>query len=217
MLLQASLCGMADSVSFFLLMTLLGYRFIDGRNLTKYNEGFLDIYKIPRNEYPNNSIIFALNLPFELCDYKHGSSTISCFDRHAGSLFNTAKYYASAAAVAVEDVNNSDMLKGKKLYYVWNYNETDTHCFEHDAIKIQHKQINMGIDGFIGYTCKCTTVAKNAAAYNLPIFSPVSTAISRVFLFILQCYIYFTVFELSALGIVIVIMKLIAFLRKYLL
>ena len=119
--------------------------------------------------------------------------------------------------MAVEDVNNSDMLKGKKLYYVWNYNETDTHCFEHDAIKIQHKQINMGIDGFIGYTCKCTTVAKNAAAYNLPIFSPVSTALSRVFLFILQCYIYFTVFELSAFGIVIVIMKLIAFLRKYLL
>ncbi|XP_047143236.1 atrial natriuretic peptide receptor 1 isoform X1 [Hydra vulgaris] len=129
-----------------------------------YEEGYLDIYNIPANKWNKSDIVFALNLPFQLCQ--------TCKNKHSGSGYNTAKYYAAAAAVAVEDINNSnDSLPNHKLRYVWDFNETDTHCYEPDAIKAQFKQISIGVHGFIGYACSCLTVAKNAAAMNLPLIS----------------------------------------------
>ena len=49
----------------------------------------------------------------------------------SGSQYHTPRYYSSAAAVAVEDINNDDtILKGYRLRYVWDTNETDTLCDE---------------------------------------------------------------------------------------
>ena len=139
---------------------------IETKKTATYEEGFLDIYKIPKEKWNKSDIVFALNLPFQLCQ--------TCKIRHSGSGYNTARYYAAAAAVAVEDINNSPLyLPDHKLRYVWDFNETDTHCYEPDSIKAQFKQINIGVHGFIGFGCDCLTVAKNAAAMNLPLISMV--------------------------------------------
>lgn len=129
------------------------------------NPDFLDIYKNPNATWAKEDIVFALDFPYDslLCK--------KCHRVASGSGYNTAKFYASAAAVAVEDVNNGSLLGNHTLRYIWDKNETDTHCNEITATKIQLKQMKMGVHAFIGFACRCLSVANNAAAMNLPLLS----------------------------------------------
>lgn len=129
-----------------------------------YEAGLIDIYN--GEEKKANDIVLALNLPYTLCP--------QCYDKRSGSGYNTGKYYAAAASLAIEDINNNTNLLGNyTLRYVWHNNKTDTHCNEIDAIKITMEQLNLGVDGFLGFTCRCMTVAKMISAVNLPLFSGV--------------------------------------------
>jgi Receptor family ligand binding region. len=131
-----------------------------------YSEGLIDLYTDINSPREKNDIVVALNLPYTFCD--------ECHDVHSGSSYHSGKYYASAAGVAVEDINNDkNLLAGFRLRYLWNTKNTDTHCFEKDAIRIMMGQLNMNISGFIGFNCFCRTVSKMASALNLPLFSMV--------------------------------------------
>lgn len=132
-----------------------------------YDEGYLDIRNSTyKNWHKRKEITFALNLPWELGD------CVKCHNGLSGSGYNTAKFFASAAAVAVEDINNNmTLLQGYKLRYIWNENLTDTHCHEFSAINGQLRQINYQVDGFVGFICACVPIAKNAAAVNKPFVS----------------------------------------------
>ena len=149
----------------WLLITLLlaGYSHSD----ISYEEGLIDLYNIKSGtEKQSNDIVVALDLPFIFCN--------KCHNQRSGSGYNSGKYYAAAAAVAIHDINNNNnLLNGYRLRYIWNINHTDTHCVEEDAIKMMLGQLNMKVSGFIGFNCHCKTVSKIASSVNLPLFSMV--------------------------------------------
>lgn len=132
-----------------------------------YEEGLIDLYN--ENGFSDRSsrdIVVALDLPFIFCD--------KCHNIRSGSGYNSGKYYAAAAAVAIHDINNNNnILKGHRLRYIWNINHTDTHCVERDSINIMLGQLNMNVSGFIGFNCHCKTISKIASSVNLPLFSMV--------------------------------------------
>ena len=132
-----------------------------------YEEGLVDLYN-PNESTGRSSrdIVVALDLPFIFCT--------KCHNLRSGSGYNSGKYYAAAAAVAIHDINNNHkILNGHRLRYIWNINHTDTHCVEKDSINIMLGQLNMNVSGFIGFNCHCRTVSKIASSVNLPLFSMV--------------------------------------------
>eukprot|EP00111_Clytia_hemisphaerica_P009174 TCONS_00026970-protein len=113
-------------------------------------------------ERPRKDITLALNLPY----------TRPLSEYPVRSDLNAPRFYASAAAIAIQDINaNPDLLRGYQLKYYWNKTITDTHCNEETAVKNFKKQMTMNFDGFIGYQCSCTKVGRLAAQANLPLFS----------------------------------------------
>ena len=132
-----------------------------------YEEGLVDLYSVNgSSSRSSQDIVVALDLPFIFCN--------KCHNLRSGSGYNSGKYYAAAAAVAIHDINNNNnILKGHRLRYIWNIDHTDTHCVERDSINIMLGQLNMNVSGFIGFNCHCRTVSKIASSVNLPLFSMV--------------------------------------------
>ncbi|XP_057304139.1 receptor-type guanylate cyclase gcy-22-like [Hydractinia symbiolongicarpus] len=117
-----------------------------------------------KSAWPQDEIVFGLNLPWVFGEEKIG--------KIGKSGFNYPQYFASAADVAVEDINNNRRLLPKnKLKYLWRERITDTQCDEMQAIRGQIEQIRMGVHAFIGFVCNFESVTKNAAAINLPMIS----------------------------------------------
>ena len=127
-------------------------------------DGFIDLYHNKSVEIQPNDIVIALDLLYELCP--------TCYEKQSGSSYNTASFYASAAALAIEDINNQEnFLKGYRLRFIWDSNNTNPNCLEKKGVNIMLAQLNMNVSGFIGFSCYCKTVAKIASAVNLPLFS----------------------------------------------
>ena len=151
----------------YLYLTIIVFFAEFSHSEVSYEEGFVDLYDANSGaEKTSRDIIVALDLPFIFCN--------KCHNLRSGSGYNSGKYYAAAAAVAIHDINNNkNLLNGYRLRYIWNINHTDTHCVERDAINIMLGQLNMNVSGFIGFNCHCRTVSKIASAVNLPLFSMV--------------------------------------------
>lgn len=117
-----------------------------------------------KSAWRQNEIVFGLNLAWVFGEEKFGEV--------GTNGFHFPQYFASAADVAVEDVNNNRRLLPKnKLKYLWRKRITDTKCDEMQAIRGQMEQIRMGVHAFIGFVCNFESVTKNAAAINLPMIS----------------------------------------------
>ena len=149
----------------------------DGNDTTSLqpDDAFIDIYD-PNVKVKDNEIVLALNLPFDnQCRSNDASVCRARRKDRAISPYHHGKYYASAASVAIQEINNrTDILPNHKLRYVWKSSETDTDCDQARAIKVMLKQLNMpNIHGFLGFACHCSTVASIASATNRPLFSKV--------------------------------------------
>lgn len=87
------------------------------------------------------------------------------------------RFNGGAMTVAVRDVNNNpDMLPGYRLQFRW----LDTYGNEEGSIRALSDQWRDGIVAFIGPGLTCTTEAKVAAAWNLPMISYVSHSYFQV-------------------------------------
>ena len=92
------------------------------------------------------------------------------------SAYESGYYYASAAEIAVDKINQDpQLLSDYCLSYIWS----DTECLEKEAIRAQAYQLQFQekehkVDAFIGPGCHCKTVANVAGALNIPIISHVS-------------------------------------------
>jgi len=133
------------------------------------DEAFIDVFD-PNVKVEKNDIVIALNLPFRYTDENKKNMDAQI------TQFNHGEYYASAAVVAIAEINNrTDLLPNHRLRYVFKRNETDTKCNRFEAIRILWKQLGKkNIHGFVGFTCACETIAKIAGAMNFPLFSMVS-------------------------------------------
>ena len=81
--------------------------------------------------------------------------------------------FASAFTVAFDAINNSSsLLPSTELTFVWN----DTRCMETLALKAMTEHFIRGVDAFIGpgNASYCSTAARLAAAWNIPMLSYVS-------------------------------------------
>lgn len=81
--------------------------------------------------------------------------------------------FASAFTVALDAINeSSSLLPSTELTFLWN----DTKCDETIALKAMTEQFFRRIDAFIGpgNASYCSTAARVAAAWNIPMISYVS-------------------------------------------
>ena len=90
-----------------------------------------------------------------------------------GGDIKAGKYYASAISVAVDRINQQpDLLPGHNISFIWN----DTACDEEKTLQALIYQIyDAKVSAVIGPGCTCNTSARNAAAFNIPMISYVST------------------------------------------
>lgn len=123
------------------------------------SDDYFDAYN-PDSQRQDGDVVLALNVNWKSCN-------------RGGSVFHSGQFYASAIAVAVEDINNNpDILPNNRLRYVWNKSETNTNCSKDISTRIMLKQINLNtIDGIIGFPQKCEAPASIASAVNLPLIS----------------------------------------------
>ena len=143
--------------------------------LNPFSPNFTDPYHEDTVTINEKVILFALNLPFNCFGYEG-------YRKMSGTDYNAGHNYAAAAAVAVRDINvNEPLLKGYTLKYYWNTSISDTCCIEKKAVKEQIIQMQQGVEGFVGYKCSCLTLAKNAAAFNMPLISDVSCNLLDLF------------------------------------
>ncbi|XP_068761985.1 atrial natriuretic peptide receptor 1-like [Montipora capricornis] len=92
---------------------------------------------------------------------------------HFSSDYNRGESFAAAMTIAVERVNaDPTLLPDHNLTFVWN----DTACNEFVAVREQLRQINSGVQAFIGPGCNCQTAARNAASFNMTILSYMCSA-----------------------------------------
>lgn len=140
--------------------TLKGYE-------SNYLEGYYNAYDPNAKRNPND-IIVALNLNWDKCTPN-------------GSKNRVGKFYASAIAVAVNDINkNPYILPNHRLRFVWKYNETNTNCDRDTIIRIMLKQIEMkNIDAYFGLPRHCETPASLTRAIGKPLFSLVSLSFTK--------------------------------------
>ena len=82
----------------------------------------------------------------------------------------TAKAYAPAVPIALEQVKKDGLLPGVNLNYVFN----KTECNELVALRQQIWQLNHGVDAFFGPGCYCLNAGRIAAAFNKTMMSYVS-------------------------------------------
>ena len=82
-------------------------------------------------------------------------------------------YYASAINIAIEEINRQEnLLPGNNISFIWN----NTDCDESKTIRALMYQIyEAKVSAIIGPGCTCNTSARNAAAFNVPMISYVST------------------------------------------
>ena len=95
-------------------------------------------------------------------------------------------YYASAFSIAVDEINKQDnLLPGNNISFIWN----DTVCDdENKTIRaLMYQMYEMKVSAIIGPGCNCNTSARNAAAFNVPMISYVSTRFCSASHFILMC------------------------------
>ena len=131
--------------------------------MSKENENVKSELRVRRDlsrKENKSEIVVGLLIP-----YTFDGSRVSMSTYHSGA------FYASAILIALEDINkHGSLLPGKNLSFIWN----DTTCVERTAIKQQHYQQQKGVYAYIGGGCHCTTIAKNAGAYDIPMISYVS-------------------------------------------
>lgn len=157
-------------------------------NTFTYDEGFIDLYtstidvatnKDTKKIKRSNDIVIALDLPFTHVHKKNPSSTKhkkqQTEESERSRVVPTADRYASAAALAVHDVNkNPNLLAGYRLRYAWDSKQTDTQCDALTAKNMMTKQaLHQNVSGFVGFQCHCHNVSKIASQANLPLISPV--------------------------------------------
>lgn len=83
-------------------------------------------------------------------------------------------YYASAMSIAVDEVNRQEnLLPGNNISFIWN----DTDCEDEDKTirALMYQIYEAKVSAIIGPGCICNTSARNAAAFNVPMISYVST------------------------------------------
>lgn len=83
-------------------------------------------------------------------------------------------YYASAISIAVDEINRQkNLLPGNNISFIWN----DTDCEdENKTIRaLMYQMYEEKVSAIIGPGCTCNTSARNAAAFNVPMISYVST------------------------------------------
>uniref|UniRef100_A0A7M5WJ60 Receptor ligand binding region domain-containing protein n=1 Tax=Clytia hemisphaerica TaxID=252671 RepID=A0A7M5WJ60_9CNID len=118
-----------------------------------------------RHRRHKQKITIALNLPFDV--------PTPALIKLGGDDMNTGKYYASAAKVAVQDINrNTNLLGNIKLNLYYNHAYSDTKCLDFRPSQAMLHELNVvNASGFIGFGCYCLTVAKVLASINLPLIS----------------------------------------------
>ena len=95
-------------------------------------------------------------------------------------------YYASAISIAVDEINRQEnLLPGNNISFIWN----DTNCNdENKTIRaLMYQMYEAKVSAIIGPGCNCNTSARNAAAFNVPMISYVSTRFYLASHFILMC------------------------------
>jgi len=117
------------------------------------DEAFIDVFD-PNVKVEKNDIVIALNLPFRYTDENKKNMDAQI------TQFNHGEYYASAAVVAIAEINNrTDLLPNHRLRYVFKRNETDTKCNRFEAIRILWKQLGKkNIHGFVGYSAMLSKI-----------------------------------------------------------
>ena len=82
-------------------------------------------------------------------------------------------YYASAVNIAMDKINRQgNLLPGKNISFIWN----NTDCEESKTIRaLMYQMYEAKVSAIIGPGCTCNTSARNAAAFNVPMISYVST------------------------------------------
>lgn len=83
-------------------------------------------------------------------------------------------YYASAINIAMDEINRQEnLLPGKNISFIWNITDCED---ENRTIRALMYQIyEAKVSAIIGPGCTCNTSARNAAAFNVPMISYVST------------------------------------------
>lgn len=83
-------------------------------------------------------------------------------------------YYASAMSIAVDEINRQEnLLPGNNISFIWN----NTDCEDEDKTirALMYQIYEAKVSAIIGPGCICNTSARNAAAFNVPMISYVST------------------------------------------
>ena len=83
-------------------------------------------------------------------------------------------YYASAMSIAVDKINKQqNLLPGNNISFIWN--NTDCEDEEKTIRALMYQIYEAKVSAIIGPGCICNTSARNAAAFNVPMISYVST------------------------------------------
>ena len=97
-------------------------------------------------------------------------------------------YYASAISVAVDEINRQEnLLPGNNISFIWN--NTDCNDENKTIRALMYQMYEAKVSAIIGPGCNCNTSARNAAAFNVPMISYVSTRFCLASHFILM-YVY---------------------------
>ena len=83
-------------------------------------------------------------------------------------------YYASAVNIAMDKINRQEnLLPGKNISFIWN--NTDCEDESKTIRALMYQMYEAKVSAIIGPGCTCNTSARNAAAFNVPMISYVST------------------------------------------
>ena len=83
-------------------------------------------------------------------------------------------YYASAINIAMDEINRQEnLLPGKNISFIWN--NTDCEDENRTIRALMYQIYEAKVSAIIGPGCTCNTSARNAAAFNVPMISYVST------------------------------------------
>ena len=120
--------------------------------------------------YVVSTLVFLILVSFTEADYTVGL----LIPMYKAYYLQKGVYYASAINIAMDEINRQEnLLPGKNISFIWNITDCED---ENKTIRALMYQIyEAKVSAIIGPGCTCNTSARNAAAFNVPMISYVST------------------------------------------
>lgn len=136
-----------------------------------------------------SALVFLILVSVTDADYTVGL----LIPMHKAYYLKKGLYYASAIKIAMDDINGQEnLLPGKNISFIWNNTDCED---ESKTIRVLMYQIyEAKVSAIIGPGCTCNTSARDAAAFNVPMISYVSTHFLLTHLIVFECFEYPSLF-----------------------